>query len=187
MRLKKRKYSRLSLIAAAAFWLLLFFFADAKAQDKEPVNYYRSPFKWAAQIDPLGFFLGRYGARLEKRLAPDYSLYLDFAHDRDIDTNKTSITDDNIPMNSLGLGGRIYLRDNAALEGLFAGTSLAGTIQSGSRLGLRLSVEIGYKWMLGEGPFFIEPQLLIDAYPFRHPGAKAMFTYVSIPLGFAWK
>ncbi len=158
------------------------------AQEKrKPVDYYRSPYGWAVQIDPLGYVLGRYGGRLEMRTEPNYSLYVDFAHDRDIDTNKSSITDDAIPMNSLGLGGRIYLRDNAALEGLFAGGSLAGTIQAGSRLGLRLSVEIGYKLVFGDGPFFIEPQLLIDSYPFRHPGAKAMFSYISVPLGFAWK
>jgi hypothetical protein len=180
--------SELRKIGIAAFAILCLASSSVIAQEKrKPVDYYRSQYGWAVQADPLGFILGRYGARLEMRTEPNYSLYLDFAHDRDIDTLKTSITDDRIPTNSLGVGGRIYLKDNSAVEGLFAGGSLAGTIQSGSRLGLRLSVEIGYKWMLGDGPFFIEPQLLIDSYPFRDPGAKAMFSYISIPLGFAWK
>lgn len=171
--------------------VMLFAIAGAssvQAQEKrKPVDYYRSQYAWALQVDPLGYVLGRYGARLEMRTEPNYSLYLDYAHDRDIDTNKSSITDDALPMNSIGLGARIYLRDNSAVEGLFAGASLAGTIQSGSRLGLRLSVEIGYKLRFGDGPFFIEPQLLIDSYPLRDPAAKPMFSYISIPLGFAWK
>jgi hypothetical protein len=175
----------LVLVALAIFALTA---SESSAQERrKPVDYYVSPYAWALQVDPLGYFLGRYGGRLEMRTEPNYSLYADFAYDRDIDTNKSSITDDALPMNSLGAGGRIYLRDNGAVEGLFAGAALAGTIQSGSRLGLRLSVEIGYKLVFGDGPFFIEPQLLIDAYPFRHPAAKAMFSYISIPLGFAWK
>ena len=166
---------------------LVFCFNNASAQRRPPVEYYRSPFGWAVQADPLGYLLGRYGGRVERRLDPTYSVYLDYAFDRDLDTLKTTITNDRIPAHSAGVGGRIYLRDNAALEGLFAGASVAGTIQNGSRLGLRLSTEIGYKWMLGDGPFFIEPQLLIDAYPFRDPAARAMFTYIAIPVGFAWK
>jgi hypothetical protein len=177
------RMTSLAIVAVA-----MIFTSSGFAQERRaPVDYYRSPYGWAVQADPLGYILGRYGGRLEMRTEPNYSLYLDFAHDRDIDTNKSSITDDAIPMNSLGVGGRIYLRDNGALEGLFAGGSLAGTLQSGSRLGLRLSVEIGYKLVFGDGPFFIEPQLLIDSYPFRHPAAKPMFSYISIPLGFAWK
>jgi hypothetical protein len=171
-------------VATAALMLC---FANARAQRREPVEYYRSPYGWGLQADPLGYLLGRYGGRIERRLDPTYSVYVDYAFDRDIDTLKTTITNDRIPMHSAGLGGRIYLRDNAALAGLFAGAAVAGIVQNGSRLGMRLSTEIGYKWILGDGPFFIEPQLLIDAYPFRDPGAKAMFTYVAIPLGFAWK
>jgi len=171
-------------------WAALFilaFTSDCIAQKKEPINYFRSPYKWAVQVDPLGYLLGRYGARLEMRSDPNFSYYIDAYHDRDIDTFKTSITDDRIPVNSLGVGWRIYLKDNNAPEGLFGGLAVGPTIQSGSRLGLRLSAEIGYKWVLGDGPFFIEPQLLIDAYPFRDRLAKAAFTYVAVPIGIAWK
>jgi hypothetical protein len=169
------------------FLLVLCFVSDAVAQKKETINYFRSPYKWAVQIDPVGYLLGRYGARLEMRSDPNFSYYLDGYHDRDIDTFKTSITNNRIPVNSIGIGWRIYLKDNNAPEGLFGGVAVGPTIQSGSRLGLRLSAEIGYKWMLGDGPFFIEPQLLIDAYPLRDRLAKAAFTYVAVPLGFAWK
>ena len=157
------------------------------AQRRDPVEYYRSPYPWALQVDPLGYLLGRYGGRLEKRYDPNYSFLLDYAFDRDLDSLKSSVTDNAIPTHSLGVGWRIYLKDNNAPEGLFTGLTLAGTIQSGTRPGLRLSAEIGYKWMIGDGPFFIEPQFIVDSYVFRDPAAKPMFMYISIPLGFAWK
>ncbi|HET6512441.1 MAG TPA: hypothetical protein VFH43_09640, partial [Candidatus Kapabacteria bacterium] len=160
---------------------------ESFAQRRDPVEYYRSKYGWALQADPLGYVLGRYGGRLEKRTDPNFSFLLDYSFDRDIDSLKSSITDDKIPTHSAGVGARIYLKDNNAVEGLFAGLTLAGTIQSGTRLGLRLSAEIGYKWMLGDGPFFIEPQFIVDSYVFRDPAAKPMFAYVSLPLGFAWK
>jgi hypothetical protein len=151
------------------------------------VDYYRSPFGWGLQVDPLGYVLGRIGGRLEMRSDPNFSYYLDYAFDRDTDSLKTTITSNAIPTHSAGVGVRIYLRDNQAIEGLFGGVAIAGTIQSGSKLGARLSAEIGYKWMLSEYGFFIEPQLIIDAYPFRLSHGKPFFTYIALPIGFAWR
>lgn len=148
---------------------------------------YRSEYAYALTVDPIGLVLGRTAARFEWRYEPNFSHIIELAFDRDIDSLKTSITSDAIPTYSSAFGMRLYLRDNDAIEGLFAGIGAGGTLMNERKLGLRVTAEIGYKWVLGGSGFFLEPQLIIDAYVLRVAAAKPFFSYVALPFGIAWK
>jgi hypothetical protein len=155
----------------------------ARAQPKlEPVDYYVSPYPHAAEIDPLGDILGRVGARYEYRVDPSLSRYFDVSFQRNLNHAANGII---TPAISVGYGTRIYLRDNAAMVGLFVGVNLGLALVNHNSINALLAMEIGYKLTFGpNSPFFIEPELLTDAYLFHHNNASKIFPYVAVPLGF---
>jgi hypothetical protein len=157
----------------------------ANAQPKlEPVDYYVSPYPHAVEIDPLGDLLGRVGARYEYRVDPLLSRYFDFSFQKNLNHDRNGII---TPAISAGYGTRIYLRDNAAMVGLFVGVNLGVALVNHNSINALLSMEIGYKLTFGsKSPFFIEPELLTDAYLFHHNNASKVFPYVAVPVGFLW-
>ena len=159
--------------------------APAKAQPRlEPVDYYVSPFPHAVELDPIGYLLGRVGGRFEYRVDPLISRYFEVAYQKNLDRTANGIV---MPSASLGFGERIYLRDNAAMVGLYAGVNLGVALINATILDARLSMEIGYKLPLGsKSHFFIEPELLIDAYLFHHQNVSEIFPYITIPFGYLW-
>lgn len=164
------------------------FIATGYAQEGQPrtsyprVDYYRSPFPNALSIDPLGELLGRIGMKYERRTDPLFSSFFEFSYQRDV---KKKDFDTTLPAYSIGVGERIYLRDNAAMEGVYVGVQGAVSFISSS-LTLRLTPEIGYKVRLGNSHFFIEPLILYDAFLFHIHGAKSVLPYVALPIGYMW-
>ncbi len=169
----------------ASVVLVLFVSLTGCAPDREEVQYYISPYAHAAQVDPLGAILGREGARYEYRIDPLISRYFEFAYQRNLNTKvgndvKTSSA-------SLAFGERIYLRDNAAMTGLFAGVNLGPALLDQKYFSARITIEIGYKLPLGTNShFFIEPEGLIDSYIFKRQNMRQIFPYLALPLGYTW-
>jgi hypothetical protein len=149
------------------------------------LQYYISPYRYAFQIDPLGALLGRISGRFEFRVDPLISRYVEFAYQRNLNTKVGN--DIRTPSSSLAFGERIYLRDNAAMVGLFAGVNLGFALIDSRSFSARLSLEIGYKLPLGSGShFFLEPEMIIDAYFLKRPNMRQIFPYVALPFGYMW-
>ena len=71
------------------------------------------------------------------------------------------------------------------MVGLFVGVNLGLALVNHNSINALLAMEIGYKLTFGpNSPFFIEPELLTDAYLFHHNNASKIFPYVAVPLGF---
>jgi len=171
-------------------FLLMMFFAFGGSPEKvfsqqryPKVDFYRSPFGHAIHLDPIGYALGRIGVKYEFRTDPLLSNSLEFVYQLDIKKKNWKFE---IPSYSLGYGQRIYLRDNAAMEGIYFGVNGALAYASAS-IHLRVTPEIGYKIILGHtSHFFIEPTLLYDVYVIRPAGARPVLPYVALPFGYLW-
>jgi hypothetical protein len=155
--------------------------AIAQRSRHERVDYYRSPFQYAAQGDPLGAILKRLAARFEYRSDPLYSRYFEVEYH--LDLRGFGKSGDPMRAGSIAYGTRIYLRDNAAMEGLFAGANLGVSLISGITFGARIGMEVGYKIRLGKSQFFMEPEVLIEAYVLKRPTGKIVLPYVAVPFG----
>src|SRR6266540_3962694 len=99
--------------------LCIFFFAALApsvllAQKNQRVDYYRSPYPYAVEIDPLGAILKRVAIRFEYRIDPLMSRYGELEYHLDL----RGVGNAGPPMKSItaAYGTRIYLRDNAAME-----------------------------------------------------------------------
>jgi len=153
----------------------------SNAQERyEDVQYYVYPYGHAVQIDPLGILLGRIGARMEFRFDPLISRYIEVAYQPNLNTEGQN--DIRTPSISAGVGERIYLRDNCAIVGLFAGANLALALIDNVNPNVRLTIEIGAKLPIGNR-FFLEPELLIDSYLFVRQNMRQIFPYVALPMG----
>jgi hypothetical protein len=164
------------------FLLVLISPEVSQAQHREPVNYYRSPYWYGVQIDPIGQILGRASARFEWRVDPLLSRYFEFAYQKNVSSLSVTAKEQSM---SLGIGERIYLRDNAAIVGFFAGANLGFALINSKSFGARISLEIGCKIpFTAKSHFFVEPELMIDAY-FIHPiFTRQIFPYFSLPFGY---
>lgn len=185
MRSRLRNLARFFLLGAAALcitWSLDT--SQAKAQKR--IEFYATEYGQGLSIDPIGIVLGRMSAKFEWRFDPNFSYFVDALFDRDTDSLKTTITRNAIPTYSIGAGVRLYLRDNGAIEGLFGGVGLGLTRTPGPDYGIRISIDIGYKWVLGDSPFFLEPQFIVDAYPLRPKVGRPFFSYIALPFGIVW-
>jgi hypothetical protein len=178
-------------IGRAAFAVLCFLLlfsvvhTTLHAQKRKKVEYYRSPYEFAASLDPLGFFLDRMGGKFEFRDDPFYSYYVDFTYQRDASIRGELSS---VDVKTIGFGSRVYFRDNAAIEGLYAGLGLGGgTVNSSRDWCLRVTAEVGYKLKLGEKTqWFIEPNVVVDAFLAGVKEQRRVFPYVSVPFGYLW-
>jgi hypothetical protein len=151
---------------------------------RKKVDYYRSPYPFAASLDPLGLILDRLGGKFEFRDDPFYSYYVDFTYQRDASLRGSSFS---VNVKTIGFGTRVYFRDNAAIEGLYAGIGLgSGTVNSSRDWCVRLTSEIGYKWKLGATQWFLEPNIVIDAFLVGVKEQRRVFPYLAIPVGYLW-
>jgi hypothetical protein len=178
-----RHSKRIGLLAGA--FLLLFAANVCSAQEHEEIQYYISPYWHAVQIDPIGTLLDRISARYEFRVDPLLSRYFEFAYQRNLNTKVTN--DVRTPSASAAFGERIFLRDNAAMIGLFAGVNVGIALLDHRTVSARITLEIGYKLPLGKNShFFIEPEGLIDSYIIKRPNMRQIFPYLAIPFGYIW-
>jgi hypothetical protein len=157
----------------------------AVAQSSGKYDFYRHPQSHAFTINPIGWLLGRVDAHYEDRLDPNFSRTYEIAYQRDIRKDKSLGTPEQCY--TLGAVERIYLIDNAAIQGQFVGMG-GGIGVVSSTIAVRLSAEIGYKLLFGTGTgrFFIEPELLLDSYVIGNNHMRRVLPYFAIPFGFSW-
>ena len=155
------------------------------AQTAGKYEFYRHPESQAVTANPLGFLLGRLDAHYEQRLDPNFTRTYEVAYQRDIRRNKDSGSRQTAY--TVGAIERIYLIDNAAMLGQYVGLG-AGVGSVGPSFGLRLTAELGYKLVFGDGPgkFFIEPNLTLDSYLIGNGSIRRVLPYIALPFGYCW-
>ncbi|HEY3875084.1 MAG TPA: hypothetical protein VGM92_06380, partial [Candidatus Kapabacteria bacterium] len=140
----------------------------------------------AIAIDPLGDILGRVSIQYEQRLDPNFSRMYEFVYQRELADR--SITGW-YPESGVSIAAieRIYLIDNGAILGGYAGVGL-GTGIVNKTIDVRLTAEIGYKFCFGGGTgnYFIEPRMIMDAYLITNRVGQQVLPYLSVPFGYAW-
>lgn len=169
-------------IAGLVVWLLA---TAAHCQTAGKYEFYRHPQSQAIRVNPLGYILGRIDAQFEQRLDPNFTRTYEFAYQPDIRKNRDSGSVQTAY--TIGAVERIYLIDNAAMLGQFVG--LGGGIGSaGKSFGLRLTAELGYKLVFGEGPgkIFVEPVLTLDSYLIGNSSIRRVLPYIALPFGYCW-
>jgi hypothetical protein len=170
----------------AVYVLFSFFSSTGQAQTGGKYDFYRYPQKYALSIDPLGQWLGRVSARLETRLDPNFTRQYEIVYQRNVQ-NKTDKLSYPEAAYTVGAIERIYLVDNAALLGQYAGIGIGvGVINK--TIAVRLTAEMGYKFAfpIGRSYFFIEPTLLMDSYLITNHDARRIFPYIAMPFGYCW-
>jgi hypothetical protein len=169
------------------FVFLIFAFSEScEAQTAGKYEFYRYDQRYAVEIDPLGEILGRVSAQFEDRLDPNFSRVYEFVYQKNVgDKSVTGY----YPESAISLAAieRIYLVDNAAMLGQYVGVG-AGIGLINETISLRMTAEIGYKFVFGggKGNYFIEPRLMMDAYLITNHDGKPILPYVSLPFGYAW-
>ncbi len=163
-----------------------FFILNCEAQTAGKYEFYRYPQQSAVEIDPLGDILGRISAQYEVRLDPNFTRVYEIVYQRKLqDQNVTGW----YPESGVSLGAieRIYLIDNAAMLGNYVGVG-GGVGLVNRTISLRMTAEIGYKFMFGGGTghYFIEPKLLMDAYLITNRVGERVLPYLALPFGYAW-
>ena len=157
-----------------------------EAQTAGKYEFYRYPQHYAIQIDPLGQILGRLSGQFEQRLDPNFTRAYEIVYQKKLEDEKITGW---FPMSGITLGvfERIYLIDNAAMLGQYAGVG-GGVGMVSKTISLRLSAEMGYKYAFGfwGGHYFIEPRIVLDAYLFTNPHAKHIVPVIAIPFGYAF-
>jgi hypothetical protein len=159
---------------------------NCQAQTAGKYEFYRYLQSNAVQIDPLGQLLGRISGHFEMRLDPNYSRTYEIVYQRDVaDKSITGWYHESAI--TIGAVERIYLVDNAAMLGQFAGVG-AGVGFVDKNLAFRLTAEMGYKFAFGggKGHYFIEPSLIMDAYLVTNRVGKRVLPYIAIPFGYSW-
>jgi hypothetical protein len=171
-------------------WLLLLFIlllpATLHAQTAGKYDFYRYLQHDAVEVDPLGFLLGRMSVHLEQRLDPNFTRTYEFVYQRELaDKNLDGWYHESGV--SIGAIERIYLIDNAAMLGQYAGAGI-GVGLVDQTISVRLTAEIGYKYVFGGGTghFFIEPKFLMDAYLVTNHNGKRILPIVALPFGYSW-
>ncbi len=169
--------------------LLLLFIAIPgvlQAQSAGKYDFYRYLQRSAVEVDPLGIVLGRMSAHYEQRLDPNFTRTYEFVYQRELaDKNLDGWYHESGI--SIGAIERIYLIDNAAMLGQYAGVG-AGLGLIDQTISVRITAEIGYKYVFGGGTghFFIEPKFLMDAYLITNHNGKRILPIVALPFGYAW-
>jgi hypothetical protein len=156
------------------------------AQHAGKYDYYRYLQTQAVEADPLGFILGRVSAQYEQRLDPNFTRTYEFAWQRELgDKNVKGYYHESGV--SIGAMERIYLVDNAAMLGNYAGVG-AGLGLIDKTISFRLTAEVGYKYCFGggKGHYFVEPKFIMDAYLFTNRIGKRILPLVALPVGYAW-
>ena len=184
----KNNRAFVSLLLTASFVILhsSFFILDCEAQTAGKYEFYRYLQHDAIQIDPLGQILGRVSGHFEMRLDPNFTRTYEIVYQRNVADK--SITGW-FPESAITVGAieRIYLVDNAAMLGQFAGAG-AGIGFVHKNFAFRLTAEMGYKFAFGggKGHYFIEPSLIMDAYLITNRVGKRVLPYIAIPFGYSW-
>ena len=175
-----------SLQSVVVLIALVLMTANSKAQTAGKYEFYRYLQRYAVTIDPLGEILGRMSAHLEQRLDPNFSRAYEIVYQRDVSDKRVT---GSYPESAWSFGAieRIYLVDNAAMLGQYVGVG-AGVGQVNVTISFRLTAEIGYKFVFGggQGHYFIEPRLLMDAYMITNHVGQRILPYVALPFGYAW-
>ncbi len=159
---------------------------ELRAQTAGRYEFYRYLQSYAVQVDPLGDILGRMSAHFEQRLDPNFTRTYELVYQRKLE-DKT--IDGWRPISGVTIGAieRIYLIDNAAMLGQYAGVGLgAGFV--GPTISVRMTAEIGYKFIFGggKGHYFIEPSIVMDAYLITNHVGKRILPYIALPFGYTW-
>ncbi|MDP4198770.1 MAG: hypothetical protein Q8922_02250 [Bacteroidota bacterium] len=156
------------------------------AQTAGKYDFYRYLQRSAIEIDPLGVILGRLGAHYEQRLDPNFTRTYEFVYQTKLEDKKVEGW---YPESGVSIGAveRIYLIDNAAMLGQYAGVG-AGLGLINKTISVRLTAEIGYKYIFGggKGHYFIEPKFLMDAYLITNRVGKRIMPIVALPFGYSW-
>jgi hypothetical protein len=175
------------LTSAVLFFILYSLFCvRCSAQHAGKYDYYRYLQAQAVEADPLGFILGRVSAQYEQRLDPNFTRTYEFVWQRELgDKNVEGYYHESGV--SVGVLERIYLVDNAAMLGNYAGVG-AGLGLVDRTISFRLTAEIGYKYCFGggKGHYFVEPKFIMDAYLFTNRIGKRILPLVALPIGYAW-
>lgn len=157
-----------------------------QAQTAGKYDFYRYLQRSAVEVDPFGIVLGRMSAHYEQRLDPNFTRTYEFVYQSKLEDTRTDgwYRESGV---SIGAMERIYLIDNAAMLGQYAGVGL-GLGQIDKTISVRLTAEIGYKYVFGGGTghYFIEPKFLMDAYLITNRVGKRILPIIALPFGYAW-
>jgi hypothetical protein len=184
-----RNNNSVLVLSLGLFFFILhssFFILNCSAQTAGKYEFYRYLQRYAAQIDPIGQILGRVSGHLEMRLDPNFSRTYEIVYQRDVgDKSVTGWYHERAI--TIGAVERIYLVDNAAMLGLFAGVG-GGFGLVNKNFAFRMTAEMGYKFCFGggKGNYFIEPSLIMDAYLITNRVGKRVLPYIALPFGYSW-
>ncbi len=177
---------RCILILAAVAINSSFLIINCKAQTAGKYEFYRYLQRYAVEVDPLGQILGRVSAQFEQRLDPNFTRVYEIVYQRKLEDKSVYGW---YPESGVSVGAleRIYLIDNAALVGQYAGVG-AGIGLVNQTISFRLTAEMGYKFVFGggKGNYFIEPRLIMDAYLITNHVGKRVLPYIALPFGYTW-
>ncbi len=156
------------------------------AQTAGKYEFYRYQQHYALQVDPLGQILGRLSAHFEERLDPNFSRSYEVVYQKQLEDQQITGW---YPESGVTIGAieRIYLIDNAAMLGQYAGVGL-GLGMVNKTISARLTAELGYKYVFGggSGHYFVEPRLIMDAYLITNHVGQRILPYIALPFGYAW-
>ncbi len=165
--------------------LLLLGAGSATAQHQ--FDYYRSIYRYGAQINPIGFLLGRPSAEFEWREDPSVSHLINFTYHYDVESPPPD--GKKIVQHSFGLGydHRFYLIDNAAVEGPYASLGAGLEFANNRTVVFRATAHIGWKYLLFGTQFYVSPDCAFDFFTIRGPSMRVMSPYITLPMGIVWK
>jgi len=158
----------------------------ARSQTAGRYEFYRYLQHHAVTIDPLGTILGRISAHYEDRLDPNFSRVYEIVYQKDVSNPYVTGTYAESAF-TIGAIERLFLVDNAAMLGQYAGAGI-GVGKIDKTIAVRLTAEIGYKIAFGggEGHYFVEPRVIMDAYLITNHVGRQIIPYIALPFGYAW-